>query len=487
MFCQEYGSYVLENDTITEGGDDLLFHNEYIYTISLTRCQPDAQSCTQLRKFDSDFNLMWSMYFPSLRKANENGLHVLNDSTLLLAGRNNSINPTQAFYHYVIHISGEIVSMKSHELPYESNINLGNYLQDSVLFMFGTSREFLSTEGINVDALLAIYDFRYENQVIEYFDYDDNFYVDIYDLQPWTDSTLVFISRRRNFMYGSERDYVVEEILPDMSRRELYKIKVDDETGITNAPSLEVLSDGKIAFFKPDTTYLNGSVTVRILDQKGSFEKDIILWEEIFPDIQKLYNMSRTTDGGFLLSGNYLDRTHDEPSSTTFNGMIGKVSADGVLEWIRQYKHRDNITGEPVRSFLFDVKELPNGDIIATGNVENITSDLWVIKTNSEGCLGEDDCGETTVSITDEIIKTNYINVYPNPVIIGGDLQVEVSSQISGKVPYRMYGIQGEIISSGLLDRGHNMVDTSSLVSGIYTMQVDLGVRGVESHQVVVR
>ena len=489
-FCgisQGYGSYVLENDTLTESGDDILVTSDAIFAMSFTRCQPNAQICGRVYKFDMDFNFLWSLDLPLINISNENSLQLYNDSTLITVGRNNSVDQNEGFYHYLVNTDGEIIDFIFHSLPYELNIAYGSCVQNDVLYMYGTSREFLSTSGIDVDALIVTHELNTGLDSLVYFDYEDNFYVDIYDLQKNSDSTLVFISRRRNFDYLFERDYVIEEIQPDGSRIELYNLLVSDELGITNAPSLEVLSDGRMAFFKPDETYLNGSKTIRILDKFGNFLHDIILRDEIWPDTKILYNMSKTSDGGFILCGQYFDRTDLTETTIEFNGMLAKVNSQGDLVWIRQYRHEHNVTEEPTRSFLFDVKELPNGDIVATGNVENTTNDLWIIKTNSEGCFGDDDCGETTVSIEEEIFQKSYINVYPNPVIVGQDLQVEISSHVSRSVDYQLIDMQGRMVQSGQVVSGMNMVRTSGFASGSYVLNIDLGERGMESKVVIVK
>jgi len=455
--------------------------------MSSTRCQPDAQSCSLLRKFDLNLNPIWSLYFPQTRKSNENGISILNDSTLVIVGRNNSQSIEQAFYHHKVTTEGLILDFVEHPLPYDLNITYGNCTFNNSIYMYGVAVEDESSSEIDVDALIVTHNLNSGLDSLDYFDYDVNFGVDIYDLQKNSDSTLVFISRRRNFDYLFERDYVIEEIQHDGTRRELYYLLVPEELGITNSPSLEVLSDGRIAFFKPDETYLNGSKTIRILDKFGNFLHDILLRDEIWPDTKVLYNMSKTSDGGFILCGQYFDRTDLTETTIEFNGMLAKVDSQGELVWIRQYRHDHNGTGAPTRSFLFDVKELLNGDIVATGSVENTPSDLWVIKTNSEGCLGDDDCGENTVGIEEEIFQKSYINVYPNPMIIGQDLQVEVSSQESGRVDYQLIDMQGTMVQRGQMVSGMNMVSTSGFASGSYVLNIDLGARGMESKVVVVK
>lgn len=486
LIGQDYKSYVVVDDTISESGDNIVYHRDYIYTMSLTACQPDAQSCAQLRKFDRNLNEQWTLYFPNTRKSNEHSINILNDSILIISGRNNSQNQQQAFYHHVVSTDGHVLDFVEHALPYESNIIYGSYIQNNVLHMYGATEEDVSNPEIDVDALITTYNLETGEQINDYFDYGDNFYVDIYDLQNNTDSTLVFISRRRNFSYGSERDYVIEEIQPDGSRREIYNVMVPDENGIKGSPSLTVLSDGRMAFFKTDESGSGFSKTFRILEQDGSFSHDVLIWEEFFPDYIDCYSLTATQDGGFIIAGQYFDRPVIDGVSWK-NGMLFKITEEGELDWIRQYRNQHNITGDAIRSFLFDVKELPNGDIVATGVVHNNTSDLWVIKTNSEGCLGDDDCGETTVSIEEEIFQKSYINVYPNPVIAGQDLQVEVSSQVSGSVDYQLIDMQGILVKLGQMVSGMNMVSTSGFASGSYVLNIDLGVRGMESKVVVVK
>ncbi len=124
--AQEYLSFIMVDDTITESADHIMYHENHIYTMSLTRCQPNAQSCALLRKFDLNLNPIWSHYFPQTTKSNENGINILNDSTLIIVGRNNSLNQKQAFYHHIISTNGEVLGFIEHQLPYESNITLGS-------------------------------------------------------------------------------------------------------------------------------------------------------------------------------------------------------------------------------------------------------------------------------------------------------------------------------------------------------------------------
>ena len=135
-FCcisQGYGSYVFENDTLAESGNDLLLTPHSVYTKSLTRCQPSAQACGRVHKFDTDINFMWSLDLPLFNIGNEHSMHLLNDSTIIAVGRNNMSDQDEGFYHYVVNTEGEIIDFIAHQLPYESNINYGSLISNNIL------------------------------------------------------------------------------------------------------------------------------------------------------------------------------------------------------------------------------------------------------------------------------------------------------------------------------------------------------------------
>lgn len=136
-FCcisQGYGSYVFENDTLAESGNDLLLTSHAVYTMSLTRCQPNAQSCGRINKFDLNLDFIWSLDLPDFIIANENSLHLINDSILIAVGRKNMVDQEEGFYHYTLNTDGEIINFTTHPLPYESNFNYGSLIHNNTLY-----------------------------------------------------------------------------------------------------------------------------------------------------------------------------------------------------------------------------------------------------------------------------------------------------------------------------------------------------------------
>ena len=129
---------------------------------------------------------------------------------------------------------------------------------------------------------------------------------------------------------------------------------------------------------------------------------DLRLSSQLWPDIPCIVDITATRDGGFIAVGKYADRTDVLEGNVEFNGLLMKVDGTGELEWVRNYRNTHEDTGEYIPSSLSAAIELPNGDIVATGTVSQETSDLWVIKVDNRGCLGEGDCGELTTSVEEK-------------------------------------------------------------------------------------
>ena len=104
----------------------------------------------------------------------------------------------------------------------------------------------------------------------------------------------------------------------------------------------------------------------------------------------------------------------DDPDGTY--GWIFKMDNEGNMIWNRKYHHPDYHEF----SFSHNIRgmiELENGDIITAGiaTEPGVEGEIWVMRLNSDGCLG-DDCGTPITSSTSEINNNILVlNSYPNP------------------------------------------------------------------------
>jgi|GEM_PF-3243375 len=351
--------------------------------------------------------------------------------------------------------------------------------------MYGATDANGANPEIDVDAVIVRHSLTDNMSEYEIFDYD-HLAVNIWDMQKWSDGSLVFFSQRRQQEYFSERDLVIEKILPDGGRIDLYSMLIE-QSDIGQLPNMTVLANGNIVFQILDQQ-LSGN-RWRVVSEEGVYLFDINFGASVFhPDNVKVSDIIRLVDGGFLAVGRYVDFTDIQDGiGREDNGLLMKVEDNGELGWIRSYRNTHEDTGEYAESYLSAAIELPNGDIVATGSVRQETSDLWVLKVDSNGCLDEDNCGEltTSVDVTPQLTR-QLVNVWPNPVV-GKHIQVEVSNELSPPYQVTLYAPSGKVIMSNQLEEHRSTITLpNEMLSGMIHLQLRKGGQILYSKGVVV-
>jgi len=86
-------------------------------------------------------------------------------------------------------------------------------------------------------------------------------------------------------------------------------------------------------------------------------------------------------------------------------GNIVRISPDGVVKWDRGYGSLNDEEGFRILNYLRSIEENEGGDLIMGGSIEGgigiplyqyivAEADLWVLKTDSLGCLNDDKCND---------------------------------------------------------------------------------------------
>ena len=164
-----------------------------------------------------------------------------------------------------------------------------------------------------------------------------------------------------------------------------------------------------------------------------------------------------------------------------------RISQDGELKWFRQYTHDAVVDGLHYSTgWLNEALELPNGNIVATGVMEDTTYletgelvrdfDVWVLQVDSNGCL-EPGCTEqeqiyTATFDLPERGKVEY-HVFPNPF----DYELNINlSEDCRECRMRLYDLTGKEIVQGEkgLHQGKNqMLIHPGLISGLYVLAIE--------------
>jgi hypothetical protein len=222
------------------------------------------------------------------------------------------------------------------------------------------------------------------------------------------------------------------------------------------------LSGGSKAHFKiigaiDQETFREYSITKytpegQIIWDKAYIENDAAFWN----------NGIETSNDNFVFSG--YERDNPAPGSgRRVYGVLASTDADGELLWLRKYYSAPE---EVDIDFLQAVIEAPDGGFVACGDtygslVDNTYQNVWVIKTDSMGCL-EPDCDiiSTAIESIESIELGVFLNLYPNPTtdnltIDIGDNNLLLGIQVfdnSGKRVediqfFRSQSIQSHIVS----------------------------------------
>jgi hypothetical protein len=471
-YSQDTWQVIIENDTLTEVGREVLQIETDLYVANRTRCQPDAQSCVKLLKYDRYGKLIWEAEMPSIKMGNDNVMH-LHNSSIIITGRSNDGAIPLKYGFYEIDTSGTILDFTEIILPYESNFNYGSLIKGDTLYMYGTAREDLSEEGINVDALIVTYDLVKDTFSYEYFDYGHDF-IDIWDMRMVEDGSILFYSAHRRQEYvGDSLDYVVERIWPNGHRIEIYNVTSNSDGGVS-IPQMEYLGDDLLVIHFPNEEWHEKKYpNFRIINLKGD-----LLYEKRYEFLKQnsvsyVGDIRKTNDGDILICGRYFDKmVSDDDLPLNANAFVSKMSREGEIEWFRHFRQEET-DGEPVWSGFSSLLTLSDNGIVAVGNIERSPSDLLIMKLDEDGCFSPDDCGGGVITDVEEVEvedDSHQIMLFPNPVQRNQPLRIEINKSIKAN----------KVLDLKIMDRnGRNIinqeiysidmnVDISMLNNGVY-------------------
>ncbi|HQW97710.1 MAG TPA: T9SS type A sorting domain-containing protein [Flavobacteriales bacterium] len=162
-------------------------------------------------------------------------------------------------------------------------------------------------------------------------------------------------------------------------------------------------------------------------------------------------------------------------------GTLFRTTSAGDSLWMRYYQYYDDVVSNG-KAFFRDVEPTPDGGFIACGSALPVThadtlqytQDVWVVKTDSMGCI-EPGCHVITGVETQITNLKNVLRVWPNPVAAGSAMQVCV------ELP-EGFAVQGQLRLTitdalGRLVQEQNIPSTSGTIP--LSLGEGLGVRGI--------
>ncbi|NRA52343.1 MAG: T9SS type A sorting domain-containing protein [Phaeodactylibacter sp.] len=220
-----------------------------------------------------------------------------------------------------------------------------------------------------------------------------------------------------------------------------------------------------------------------------------ILWEYkyLYRRGAELRNMTVAENGDIILCGMGGEVLIQGDAETAW---MARVSGDGELIWKRYYQGLN----VPSDTQPFNaVAETSDGGIIACGYMQDLgitpipDPDVWLVKTDADGCITPG-CQDSILYVSIEEIpgtgetalKEVFFKAYPNPA--RGPIQVEFFNTISYEAPeLRLFNLQGQQVLHQRLQRGAQSaaLSTQGLPSGQYVLQYSAAGRVLQQEQVV--
>lgn len=211
--------------------------------------------------------------------------------------------------------------------------------------------------------------------------------------------------------------------------------------------------------------------TIQKVDSEGN-----VLWRHIFYNIWPHENLSiqKMENGDIVGVGSQWNA-----AGTDVAGWIFRISQDGEVIWDRAIA--ENRYGG-LRSYIWDAIELPDGDLIFCGTLQDtvLNNDIpqaqintWLVRTGADGCIYEDFCDEIAYTTsTEEVgVFTEEFSLFPNPV--SDQVTIDAADTVAGSRSVTIYSLAGQVVKQ--IDQVSGFPYTlslSELKAGFYLIQI---------------
>ena len=289
-------------------------------------------------------------------------------------------------------------------------------------------------------------------------------------------------------------------------------------------------------FMHPD---MHNNIYKTIIIKTDSFGNEKWRWVDTSNNGQARYSFQKTSDGGYISCGSYIgyrdpdDAIYYQPyivkwnsdfsiqwqkwfmlesDSTTFgemfdvkelengnfimcgwitkannfqgvNGVIVNLKSNGEINWLKQYRSY-NFLELYSKHQLYDLDILPNGDIIAVGEINpndgiSVAQQGWLLRVDSNGCIIDSNwCGWNSIEIEPAPLEwqaTNELFLFPNPANDIINITFKYSSlNLSDKLYIRIFDFQGrEIYNEKTNYKDLIQLNVSTFEKGIYFLKIN--------------
>lgn len=485
LTAQEYWSKRYDLDTGNDFGLKVIESDDSNILIQVNGfCQTNTRECFGLMMLDTNGNMLWkTIKYDSLDFEHTESIDIRNDTVFAHVVYVNPLYGT-GYVVKAFDMDGDDIGSFNYNFPsvpgYQSAWEL-NFVADRTYLTY-TFRDTADLKGKgNLRAYNPSWGLLWEKQI-------PTPYLPIYyiNIEPTADTGVVLIYTH---VAPGGRRATIERY--DKYGTKLWSTPFTESYGFSSLfATLTAHPDGSyfgiwnIDYFTGNPNKYDYPDILFKLDSSGHF-----VWQKMQQD--KWENFSRiivAQNGDVIGCGTARNKTFTDPDWEA--GYIRRMDTDGIEIWDRRII--DSTGGGNDMGFYYGI-ELSNGDLLFSGEIHSDTSatttqDVWIVKTDANGCLfsGCQDTFQILVPSKDihTIQDSNIFGLLPNPftdrLVLGTFLGYRVPS---GDYEAAVYDLQGRIvyppkpINPDML----TAFDMAAVPPGLYVVQIFRDRRAVQS------
>jgi hypothetical protein len=211
-------------------------------------------------------------------------------------------------------------------------------------------------------------------------------------------------------------------------------------------------------------------ITIVKMDSNFNMRWAFTRGENTLSTYNEITDIEILPNGNIIATGNLANYDSD----TALNGYIVKLDTGGHLIWENFYR---GINVSQTLNFLNDIDVLPDGSLIAVGmaqdNNQHPSQVGWFLKLDSNGCEIEN----CLIGVYEAKPANTEVTIYPNPFT--DNLQIALTGERATSATFTITNTIGETIyhqtESNLATNYTKMLDLSYLPKGLYFVGVATG------------
>jgi hypothetical protein len=194
-----------------------------------------------------------------------------------------------------------------------------------------------------------------------------------------------------------------------------------------------------------------------------------ILWSKQYKNRgykNSIGNGIAVTDSTYLITGSFYDGTAS-PKLGAVTAYVYALDKNGDSLWYREYAAR---TLPSDLNILFDIAPYPDKGFVAAGRLlPSALSDYapWIVRADKFGCVVQ---GCQSISITENVILLEGLDIYPNPS--SGSFYLDFEAWSFSELKLTLFNMQGQKVKEIPINAPQQKVEVFDLAPSMYHLEL---------------